>query len=336
MTQASSRDCLYLSVLALILVMRVLPNAQVRSNNFTPPRTPWGDPDLQGIFNTATVTPFERPPEFAGKEFLTENEAAEFEAREAARVIDAPPRPGDPGTYNLFWWFESGMRVVSTRRTSLVIDPPDGHIPPLTETAQRTVAVQAEVRRAHAFDGPENRPVTERCLWWGTTGPPIIPTIGYNNNYRIAQGPGYVLLLAEMIHDARIIPLDDRPHLSPNVRQWLGDSRGHWEGNTLVVETTNFNDEIKAEFGRPGLRSVTGIGDHARLVERFTRSGKDTLIYEFTVDDSATYTRPWTAQTSWRKVNGPIFEYGCHEGNYGMENILRGARQTERTTGRDK
>ena len=317
---------------SVLLLSVAFASAQAPGKSYTPLKTPWGDPDIQGTFTNATITPFERPAEFAGKEFLTEKEAAELERRAAANRVDVPPREGDTGTYNQFW-FDRGSKVVSTRRSSLVIDPPDGKIPPLTQTAQRIIAERAEARRERAFDGPENRPLAERCLWWASTGPPIIPT-GYNNTYQIAQAPGVVMIVAEMIHDARIIPLDGRPHLPQNVRQWLGDSRGHWEGDTLVVETTNFNDPTKLEFGRPPFGSTRGIGDNARLIERFTRTAADTIMYEFTTDDPATYTKSWTAQTPWVKTEGHMFEYACQEGNYGLANVLSGARAGDQTPAR--
>ena len=317
----------FLLISAAALLLPVILDAQGLRKNYTPPKTAWGDPDLEGIFTNATVTPFERPAEFAGKEFLTEKEAAQVEARAADNRVDRPPREGDPGTYNQFW-FDRGTNVVPTKRSSLVIDPRDGQIPGLTETAQKLLAERAEARRGHLLDGPEYRPLAEQCIWWTSTGPPIIPT-AYNNNYRITQVPGYVMILSEMIHDTRIIPLDGRPHLPQNIRQYLGDSRGHWEGNTLVVETTNFNDQTKSEFGRPPFGAIRGIGDKARVIERFTRAGADTLMYEFTIDDPATYTRTWTVQTPWVKSNGLIFEYACHEGNYALQNVLGGARTAE-------
>ena len=301
--------------------------AQSTTKTYTPPKTAWGDPDLQGIFSNATVTPFERPPESDGKEFLTEKEVAELEARAAENRVDQPPREGDPGTYNQFW-FDRGTKAVSTRRSSLIIDPPDGQIPPLTSAAQNWIAQRPG--RGSAFDAPEHRPLSERCLWWASTGPPIFPT-AYNNNYRITQAPGYVMILSEMIHDVRIIPLDGRPHLPQNIRQYLGDSRGRWQGNTLVVETTNFNDQTKLEFGRPPFNSIRGIGEKARVIERFTRTSADTIMYEFTVDDPVTYTKPWTAQMPWAKSDGSIFEYACHEGNYALENVLSGARAAEKS-----
>ena len=310
---------------AILFLASATVLAQSPVKTYTPPKTAWGDPDLQGIFTNATITPFERPPEFAGKEFLTEKEVAELEARAAKNRVDQPPREGDPGTYNQFW-FDRGTKAVSTRRNSLIIDPSDGQIPPLTPVAQKWIAERPG--RGTAFDAPEHRPLSERCLWWSSTGPPIFPT-AYNNNYRITQVPGYVMILSEMIHDVRIIPLDGHPHLPQNVRQYLGDSRGQWEGNTLVVETTNFNDQTKSEFGRPPFNSIRGIGEKARVIERFTRASPDTIMYEFTVDDPVTYTKPWKAQTPWVKTEESIFEYACHEGNYALENVLAGARAAE-------
>jgi hypothetical protein len=309
----------------LLAPARFLTQAPTKS--YSPPKTAWGDPDLEGIFTNATVTPFERPAEFAGKAFLTENEIAELEKRAAKSHADQPAREGETGTYNEFW-DEPGTKAVSTRRSSLIIDPPDGQIPPLTDMAQKLIAERTESRRGRSFDAAEYRPLNERCIWRARTGPPIFP-VGYNNNYRIAQAPGYVVILAEMIHDARIIPLDGRPHLPQNIGQYLGDSRGHWEGNTLVVETRNFNDQTKMEFGRAPFGSIRGIGDKARVIERFTRTAADTVMYEFTIDDPVTYTKSWTVQTPWVKSDGPIFEYACHEGNHAVENVLAGARAAD-------
>jgi len=314
-------------LIATVLLMPTVLAAQTPFRTYTPPKTAWGDPDLQGIFTNATITPFERPAEVAGKEFLTEKEARELEARAAESRIDQPPPPGNPGSYNQLW-FDRGTTAVSTHRSSLVIDPPDGRVPPLTEAAQKVIAERAKFRNGHEADAPEYRSLQERCIWWSATGPPIIPT-GYNNNYRIVQAPGYVVIVSEMIHDARIIPLDGHAHLPQNIRQYLGDSRGHWESNTLVVDTTNFNNQTKLEFGRPPA-STRGIGDKAHVVERFTRTAPDTVMYEFTINDPVTYTKPWTAQSPWVKTEGPIFEYACHEGNYALRHILSNARNLEK------
>jgi hypothetical protein len=287
------------------------------------PRMPDGHPDLQGIWSNATITPFERPNQLAGKEFLTEQEAAEYEktfARENNRDERSSNADADlKGAYNELW-FDRGTKVVPTRRTSLVVDPPDGKVPPLTPAAQRAAAAREEVARRPP-EGPDALPLLVRCLVWPTVGPPMLPT-AYNNNYQIVQEPGYVAILAEMIHDVRIIPLDGRPHIPANIRQWLGDSRGRWEGNTLVVDTTNFTDKT----------NFSGSDENLHLTERFTRTGENTILYEFTVDDPTAFTRVWRGEVPWTKAPGPIYEYACHEGNYAMENILKGARAQERAT----
>jgi len=281
-----------------------------------------GQPDLQGYWSSATLTPLERPAELAGKPFLTEQEAAAYE-KQLLQTGNRDRREANAETdvgraYNEFW-FERGNKVVGTRRTSLIVDPPDGRIPPLMPEAQKRADAARVYARQHPADGPEDRGLPERCLLWPTAGPPMLPG-GYNNNYQIIQSPGYVVILVEMIHDVRIIPLDGRPHLGSSVRQWMGDSRGHWEGKTLVVDTTDFNG--KARF--------RGADEKMHLTERFTRADPDTLLYEFTVDDPTAFTKPWSAQVPMRKSEGPIFEYACHEGNYGMEGILGGARAEEK------
>ena len=294
----------------------------VAANKWTSSRTPWGDPDLQGLWTNATVTPFERPPELAAKPVLTEQEAAEFEKRTAqARDADRRATGADADValaYNQFW-YDRGTKVVGSRRTSLVVDPPDGKVPALTPEGQRLADARAAARRQSPADGPEDRPLVERCILWPTAGPPMVPA-GYNNNYQILQTPGYVAILVEMIHDVRIIPLDGHPHASQNIRQWLGDSRGHWDGNTLVVTTTNFTNKT----------NFRGSDENLRLIERFTRVGPDTINYEFTVDDPTAFTKPWTAAVPMTATEGPIFEYACHEGNYGMTNVLKGARAAEK------
>jgi hypothetical protein len=285
-------------------------------------RTPWGDPDLQGLWTNATITPFERPANLSDKPVLTEDEAAEYEKQtNAAR--DADNRGGgtdaDLGrAYNQFW-YDRGNRVVGTRRTSLVTDPADGRVPALTAAAQQRADERAAARKRSPADGPEDRSLAERCILWPTAGPPMIPG-GYNNNYQVLQAPGYVVILVEMIHDVRIIPLDGRPHLPQTVRQWMGDSRGRWDGNTLVVTTTNFTDKT----------NFRGASPEMRLVERFTRVDADTMDYQFTVDDPSSFTKTWTAAIPMTKTEGPIFEYACHEGNYGMTNLLSGARAQEK------
>jgi len=288
------------------------------------PRATGGHGDLEGTWNFSTITPFERPAEFAGKEFLTDAEAKEYEARTAQRNNrDTREQSADAdvaSAYNEFWWDRGvhAARVHGRIRTSLVVDPSDGRIPALTPEAQQRAAARAEARRQHPADGPEDRSLGERCLLFNA-GPPMAPG-PYNNYVQILQTPDHVVILNEMIHDSRVVPLDGRPHLPAGIRRLLGDSRGHWDGNTLVVETTNFSDKT----------NVRGSGDRLRLVERFTRADANTLLYEFTVDDPASFVKPWTAILPMSKTDDQIYEYACHEGNYAMTGILRGARSQER------
>ena len=294
------------------------------ARTWTPPRTPDGHPDLQGTWTNATITPFERPGDLAGKQFLTESEAAELEARATANRVDRPPRAGDVGNYNQFW-FDSGTKVVSSMQTSLVVDPPDGRVP---------VKPSAEAKRdydlAHSADSYEYMSVWDRCITRGVPGG-IFPA-GYNNAYQITQIPGFVVILYEMIHEARIIPLDGRPHLPQDVRQWNGDSRGRWDGNTLVIDTTNYNNKgwiaTSASTGR-----IKGIpqSEALHVVERFTRVDADTINYQVTIEDPNVYTRPWTVAIPLnRDPSYRILEYACHEGNYAVENILRGGRAQDK------
>ena len=283
-------------------------------------RTSWGDPDLPGLWTNTTTTPLERPSEFAGRSALTDEEQAELDA-EAERNRDQPPPPGSTGSYNSFW-VDRGTR---STRTSLITDPPDGRLPALTERVRD--AARAAARNA-APDAPDDLNLYDRCITRGLPGS-MIPGF-YNHNYQLLQTPDHVVILVEMIHDARIIPLDGRPHLPPGLGQWLGDSRAHWEGDTLVVETTNFSPKVdeRAVSGTTSL--VLSAGEHLHLVERFRRIDADTIDYQFTVTDPTTYTKSWTASIPMSQIEGPLFEYACHEGNYGMVNILRGARAQER------
>jgi hypothetical protein len=290
------------------------------ARTWTMPRTAEGHSDLQGIWDYRSATPLERPPQFAGREFMTAEEAAEYERRAAAREDGRPP--DDPRTepsVHPAWWLDYGKRVVKTMRTSLIVDPSDGRIPPLTAGAQQRIAARRVEAKTHGpADSYENRSLFERCL---TRGVPDGMLPGpYNNNLQILQAPGYVVLFTEMIHDARIVAIDDRPHTSANVRKWLGDSRGQWEGDTLVVETTNFTNQS----------SFNGSDDRMRLTERFTRTGDKTLRYQFTIDDPSAFTAPWTVEVPMNKNSLPIYEYACHEGNYGMFGILSGARAVEK------
>jgi hypothetical protein len=308
------------SFIAVLLFTATL-TGQAPKKTWTPPHTIDGQPDLQGIWGFATITPLERPSDLAGKDFFTGKEAGEYEKEFLARNNrdrrDGPKEADVSRAYNDFWW-DSGSRVVWTKRTSLIVDPPDGKLPALTPAAQKKAADRAEVRRSHPFDGPENRPLQERCLVWTTAGPPILPS-AYNNNIRIVQAPGYVTIVNEMIHDVRIVPLDGRPHLPKSVHLWMGDSRGHWEGNTLVVDTTNFSDKT----------NFRGADENMHLIEKFTRAGDDTMMYQFTVDNETAFTRSWTAQVPMTRSQDPMFEYACQEGNYSLTNVLAGARAEE-------
>jgi hypothetical protein len=274
-------------------------------------RTPDGQPDLQGVWATSTLTPLERSAEFAGKEFLTEQEAAEFEKR-TLNEINSDRRDGGADAdlrrnYNEFWR-DRGTTVVASRRTSIVIDPPDGKIPPFTAEARRRQA-------GRGLNGPEDLALRIRCI---SRDLPLIPTP--NNNFvQIVQGAGYVAMVYEMMHEFRLIPLDGRPHQDSKIRGYMGDSRGHWEGTTLVIDTTNFI----------GKGNFYGADENLHLTERFTRIKPDTMLYEFTVDDSTAFTRPWRGELSMRKTSEAVFEYACHEGNYSMTNILGGARAAE-------
>ncbi len=294
----------------------------------TLPRTPDGHPSLEGIWNTNTLTPLERPNQLAGKEYFTEQEATQFEKQ----VLENQNRDRrDKGAeadvaaaYNDAW-YDSGTKVVKSRRTSLIIDPPDGKIPAFTPEAQKREDARAAERRKKGpdpADSWEDRSLGERCL---TRGAPKLPS-AYNNNFQIVQTPKYVAIMQEMIHETRIIPLDGRPHVDKTIHLWLGDSVGHWDGNTLVVDTTNYSDKI---IFNP-INCCRGAGANLHIIERFTRVDADTIDYQYTVDDPTTYTKPWTVAIPMSKAEGPIYEYACHEGNYGMANLLRAARAKEK------
>ena len=315
-------------LLATMPVAGQAPSAAARTNGtsakaYVAPRTPDGQPDLQGFWTNTTYTPLERPKNVA-KEFYTKEEAAE-NAKRAAEVEGEQTEPGTiPDVHYDFTQFgldrsQGGMAL--NLRTSLIVDPADGRIPPMTAEGQKRVADRAAARKARGgqFDAVQNEPLSVRCIIMDRAGPPMLAG-AYNNNYQIVQAPGYVMILVEMIHDVRIIPLDGRPHLPQNVRQWTGSYLGHWEGETLVVESTNFTDKTRFQ----------GSSENMRLIERFTRVAQDTIRYEFTVDDPATWTRPWSAEVPMKSTIGPLFEHACHEGNYGLYNTLAGARVEEK------
>jgi hypothetical protein len=324
-----------LAVIALAVFLSAAPIAAqappARSTTWTAPRLPDGRPDFSGFWSNNTITPLERPPALAGKEFLTEDEARvlERDARERTKASDrqASERPGEVGDYNAAFK-EDSKWALPNGRTSIITDPKDGRMPPLTPEAQKKFEADQAYHKQHPHDGPEDMTTIERCITWISSGPPMLPTF-YNNNYQIVQTHDYLMILVEMIHDVRIIPLDGRPH--GNVPQWMGDSRGHWEGNTLVVETTNFNGK-RGWFGTPMTEGGGGRRPDAkmRVIERFTRTAPDILLYQFTIDDPGTYTKLWSGEIPMRSFPGPVYEYACHEGNYGMQLILSGARSDEK------
>jgi hypothetical protein len=277
-------------------------------------RTPDGHPDLQGIWNNSTQTPLQRPVALGNKQFYTDEELARLQPHDHDSDALAT---GDPGTYNQFWWEEGGF----LKQTSLIVDPPNGRIPPLTPDGERRRA-EFRARGDNRSDNPEERNLAERCI---TRSVPKLPG-GYNNNFQIVQTPGYIMIMQEMIHEARIIPLDGRPHAASAITSYLGDSRGRWEGDTLVVETTNFRRNVD----ETSYNCCGGSSDHLSIVERFTLVDNDAIDYRYTVNDPTMFTRPWTVSVPMRRVDGPIYEYACHEGNVGMEGILRGGRAEER------
>jgi len=288
------------------------------------PRTPDGRPDLQGVWDFGSVTPLQRPADLAGKEFLTEEDVSALEAEAAARV-DRPPPPGQTGAYNRFW-FADGTKVVETRRTSLIVDPPDGRLPAYASAGESRMAARAAARLRNA--GPEDRDVDERCILGFNSGPPMLPG-AYNNFVQVFQVPGYVAIFNEMVHDVRLVPLDDRPPLSSDIKQWMGSSTGRWEGDTLVVETGNFRD-LGTAHPAPNMELLEALGPELHLVERFSRLNEDTLLYQFTVNDPTAYAKPWSGELTMAKSDNALYEYACHEGNYGLFNILAGAQAAAR------
>ena len=294
------------------------------------PRTPDGKPDLQGVWDFKTITPMERPRELGTKEFFTADEAAAWERDENRRqnrdLID--PRagglnyvPGGVVPYNEFW-YERGDKAVGTRRTSLIIDPPDGRFPPLTAEGQKRSEARTIYDRNNQIGRPlanswEDRPLQERCIMGLNAGPPMTPG-AYNNNFQLFQTPEQVVIHTEMVHDARIVPMDGRPFL--NIPQWKGESRGHWEGDTLVIETKNYKRET----------SLRGSSASTHLIERFTRVDADTLNYQFTVTDPTMWSKSWTAVVPMKRSDEPMYEYACHEGNHALSGVLAGARADEK------
>ena len=333
------------SATAMLLAVPVTVLGQ--SAQPAPTRTPWGDPDLHGIWTSSTYTPLERPDHLAGREFLTEEELAELNtlltadgvdplrarsvlAAESADQRQELTRQTQENIHydNAQWLAEKQPRRLSSHRTSLVVDPPNGKIPPLTPKAQQRETARTDGSRwlvynisPQSFDSYATRTLQERCLVWRHEGPPMLPA-SYNDVLQIFQTEDYVVIMQEMHNnDVRVIPLDGRPHLPSTIRQWPGDSRGHWEGETLVVDTVNFNDKIH----------FNGSSETMHVVERFARVDDDTIRYEFTVEDPAAWSRPWSAEFPLMKREGPLYEYACHEGNYDIRHILEAARHLAKT-----
>jgi hypothetical protein len=301
-------------IVALVLASTI--SAQKRAPHAAVPRASDGHPDLQGVWDNSTLTPLERPADLADKEFFPDKSAAEYESLEQY-VVRLQSRFGEAegvltGEANGIW--RTRRALGPDRRTSIIIDPPNGKLPPLTAFAAARAAELARMRTEHPADNPEELSINERCISWGAD-PPLVP-VADNNNLQIVQTRDYVVLHHEMIHDARVIPLDGRPHLPAGIAQLTGDSRGRWEGDTLVVDTTNFTDKTR----------FAGSGTGLHVVERFTRTDAGTLRYDFTVDDPTSFARAFAGRVWMTRTTDRIFEYACHEGNYSMEGILRGAR----------
>jgi hypothetical protein len=310
----------------LVAVLAGVPADAQTDGSYKAPRTPWGDPDLQGTYSNRTITPFERPADVNGREFFTREEAAELEKRAQDQSGDEGRSKGTRGdverAYNDFWW-DRGTKVTSLR-TSLVVDPPDGRVPAQTEAAKQRAANEAKrpaFRGAGAAgrgtDSWLDRSTFERCITRGM--PAAMSPTAYNNNYRITQSPGYVAIEIEMLGGTRVIPTDGRPHLNSGIRNWMGHSVGRWEGDTLVVDTRNFTEKVL----------YRGAAENMHLVERFTRVAPDRIDYRVTIEDPTTFTKPWTLAIPFVVTGEDIFEYACHEGNYGMVGILSGAREEE-------
>jgi hypothetical protein len=302
------------------------------SKAWTMPRTPDGKPDLQGVYTNAQTIPLERPAYLGAKEYYKDeaDKEASAQAARGGRAGRGGGRGGAPAanTGALAVHYDNGqfglggsaiLRATSLRTS--ILSGPTGRMPALTPEAAKNAAERRAYQQAHQWDSAQNRPLAERCLTWGFEGPPMMP-VGYNSTLQIVQGKGYVGILQEMIHDVRIIPTDNRPHVPGEIKQWMGDSRGHWEGDTLVVETVNYNPLVAIQRAE--------VSDAVKVTERFTRVDADTVRYQFTVNDPKTWVAPFSGEYNMVHIDSPIYEYACHEGNYGMENNLSGARATER------
>jgi hypothetical protein len=320
-----------LAMTALVAGQALSPVAKTANSAkqaWTAPRTPDGHPDLQGVWTNNTRTPLQRPKDLGAKEFYTQAELADLQKRERERLAknEEDGRPTEAGTaadvhydFSEYGLDPAQAKQVWGLRTSMIVGP-EGTIPPQTAEARKRIAATQAAARGHEFDGPESRPLGARCLAFANVGPPLLPA-GYNSNLQIVQGARGVVIETEMIHDARVVAMDGRPHPPSNIRQWKGDSIGHWEGETLVIDTTNFTDQTPY-VGAQNLH----------VIERLTRVDNDTIRYQFTVEDPGMWIKPWSGETSFSKVDGLIYEYACNEANYGLANTLSGARVAEKET----
>ena len=321
-----------LGFLLAVIVLLIPGLAGAQTGADSAPRTPWGTPNLEGVWDFRTITPMERPEELGDQAFLTSEEAAHLEqeatdrnerlSSEGARRTEAG---GNVGAYNNFW-MDRGTRTVGTRRTSLIIDPPNGRIPPRTAAGQQRAAAKRAHQQTSPADSWVDRSIYVRCVLGFNSGPPMEPR-AYNNHMQLFQTPDYVVIFNEMVHDARVIPVNSTGSFPDGVRQWMGHSRGHWEGDTFVVETTHL-------YGVNSFTERNVATQDMTVTERFTRTDAETLTYQFTVTDPATWTQPWSAEIPMARSDDQVWEYACHEGNYGMDGILAGHRAEERETGR--
>jgi hypothetical protein len=327
--RAASIDDLLRRTVGIVFGTAMFAAAPLASGqDWETPRTSWGDPDLTGYWTNRSLTRLERPTELAGKAFFTEGELAAWIEQELnpegpaalnGEVIDVHYDLDD------FGLGDSQNELVHNLRTSLIVDPLDGRLPAMTQAAEERAAAYRYHLEHHQWDSAKHAPISDRCIVWESAGPPILPR-GYNNLFQIFQTDDYVAIMLEMNHDVRIVPLDGRPHVDERIVQYLGDSRGRWEGDTLVVETRNLSDLLHFD----GQLHFSGTSKALHVTERFTRTGEDSILYEFTVDDPETWVRPWSAEIPIQRTEGPMFEFACHEGNYGLANTLSGARADER------
>jgi hypothetical protein len=332
------------AAVALALLCTICMAADGPARAYAAPRTADGHPDLQGVWTSATLTRLERPDEFGNRRALTAEEAARVEHAEAEFVANAA-KPTDLNKqftrscvnlpfgcgYNNFW-IDRGSQVIridGEQRSSIIVEPANGKVPPLTSQRRQALAQ----RKGENFDGPEARPLGERCLlaFGSSSGPPMLPVL-YNNHYQIMQAGDTLTILVEMVHDARIVRIGGR-HLPPSIRKWMGDSIGRWEGDTLVVETTNLNPGQKAHYG---IKQRFYLPPTGKVTERFTRVAENEILYQFTVEDGAAYTQPWKGEVPLRATKDKIYEYACHEGNYALPGILAGAREQEKAAAKTK